>query len=153
MIATECNPDTYLVHKVFGAWRKKCNHQGNKGKVINFVVNNPGTIGMIDEDPDSNQPGILSSVNIIEGCGDLTLMEMKNGSYIIQISPRLEDWFYKRAKANKMDPSEFGLPRDPNSLHSIPHYEEKNGFQKFIHSLVQKDHEMRTLKKWITDNI
>lgn len=152
MIATECNPDTYLVHKVFGNRRKNCKHQGNKGKVINFVVNNSGTIGMIDEDPDSNQPGILSSANIIERCGDLILMEMKNGSFIIQISPRLEDWFYKRAKAQKIDPGEFGLPRDPNTLHSIPHYEEKSGFQKFIHSLAQSDNEMMTLRKWIIDN-
>jgi hypothetical protein len=29
VIATECNPDTYLVHKVFGAWRKFKNKESH----------------------------------------------------------------------------------------------------------------------------
>jgi hypothetical protein len=153
VIATECYPDTYLIKQVFGVGNKKINHQGNKGKVVNYTVNNPGSMGMIDEDPDSHQPKILTQFKIVSTCGDLTFMEVKNGSYLIQISPRLEDWFYKRAHIHRIDPKDYDLPRDPNDLHSIPHYEKKSGFLKFLNILTNQDEEIIYLKCWIREHI
>jgi hypothetical protein len=120
VIATECYPDTYLL-RVFNVGRKKIRHVGTKGDVVNYTRDNPGTLGIIDEDPDSSQPKELNSYQIIEKTGSLTLMEKGNGSRLIKISPRIEEWFYKRASLLRIDPLTYDLPRDANELHSIPH--------------------------------
>ena len=118
MIATECYPDTYLL-RVFNVGRKKIRHVGTKGDVVNYTRDNPGTLGIIDEDPDSSQPKELNSYQIIEKTGSLTLMEKGNSSRLIKISPRIEEWFYKRASLLRIDPLTYDLPRDANELHSI----------------------------------
>lgn len=153
MIATECHPDTYLIRHVFGIGRKLCSHQRSKGEVINYVLNNSDAIGMIDEDPDSHQPVVVTSAIILNTNGNLKLLGLKNGSHLIQISPRLEEWIYQRAKAHHMDPKLFHLPRDPDELHSIPHYERKSGYQEFITILAKKDSEIQILREWITSKI
>lgn len=152
MIATECYPDTYLL-KVFSIGRKTIKHAGTKGEVVNYTCDNPGTLGIIDEDPDSSQPKELNSYHIIETSGNLVLMEKQNNSRLIRISPRLEEWFYQRAKFHRIDPLRYGLPRDADDLHSIAHYEEKRGFQEFLSRLSEHDEEIATLKKWIADHI
>lgn len=151
MIATECYPDTYLLH-LFGVRRKKIRHMGTKGDVVNFIRDNPGSLGIIDEDPDSSQPKELNYYHIVSSFGDLTLMEKKNGSYIIKISPRLEEWFYKRAKFHQIDPNDYKLPRDPNDLHSIPHYEKKPQFHRFLSEITNQDEEITHLKNWILEH-
>jgi len=150
VIATECYPDTYLL-KVFNVGRKKIRHLSSKGEVVNYTRDNPGTLGIIDEDPDSSQPKELNSYHTIETLGNLTLMEKKNNSRLIRISPRLEEWFYKRAKFHRIDPLQYGLPRDADELHTIAHYEKKRGFQEFLSQLSEHDEEIATLKKWIID--
>jgi hypothetical protein len=72
VIATECYPDTYLL-KVFSIGRKTIKHAGTKGEVVNYTCDNPGTLGIIDEDPDSSQPKELNSYQIIETSGNLAL--------------------------------------------------------------------------------
>jgi len=151
LIATECYPDTYLL-KVFNVGRKMIRHVGTKGDVINYTRDNLGSLGIIDEDPDSAQPKELSSFQIIENFGNLTLMEKKNSSKIIKISPRIEEWFYKRAGYHKIDPLTYGLPRVADVLHSIPHYEEKRGFHDFLYRLLEDDEEIAVLKKWVKDH-
>jgi hypothetical protein len=146
VIATECYPDTYLL-RVFNVGRKKIRHVGTKGDVVNYTRDNPGTLGIIDEDPDSSQPKELNSYQIIEKTGSLTLMEKGNSSRLIKISPRIEEWFYKRASLLRIDPLTYDLPRDANELHSIPHYEKKKGFQDFLSSLSEHDEEIATFKK------
>ena len=80
-------------------------------------------------------------------------MKKDNDSVIIRISPRIEDWFYKRANHHQIDPFEYGLPRNPNELHSIPHYEKKAGFKGFLTQLIDMDEEIGTLKTWIFEHI
>jgi len=150
VIATECYPDTYLL-KVFNVGRKKIKHVGTKGDVVNYVRDNSGSLGIIDEDPDSSQPKELKSYQVIQNIGNLTLMEKNNNSRLIKISPRIEEWFYNRANFHKIDPLLYGLPRDADELHSIPHYEEKKGFQKFLFQLSDLDEEINMLRKWVCD--
>ena len=52
LIIVECNPDEFLV-RLLGFSQIK--HGGGKGKVLEKVKENPGAMGIIDEDPDSNQ--------------------------------------------------------------------------------------------------
>jgi hypothetical protein len=53
VIIVECYADEYFV-RLLGF--KGIKHEGGKGKVLERVRENPGTIGMIDEDPNSHQP-------------------------------------------------------------------------------------------------
>jgi len=51
VIIVECYADEYFV-RLLGF--KGIKHEGGKGKVLERVRENPGTIGMIDEDPNSH---------------------------------------------------------------------------------------------------
>lgn len=148
MIATECFPDTFLL-KELHVGRKEIRHVGTKGKVVNFTRDNPGSLGIIDQDPDSAQPRELMAFHQVDAFGDLSLIQKENGSEIIIISPRLEEWFFKRARMNHLKPDDFDLPKEPDRLHSIIHYEKKRGFQQLLQTLIDTDPEMAELRVWI----
>lgn len=148
IIIVECNPDELLV-RLLGFTKIK--HGGGKGKVLKKVRDNPGSIGIIDEDPDSNQPKERTEYFLQESVAKVRLLVNKHdeSKKIIQISPRLEEWILNRARQNRINPMDFGLPNDPNELHS-PHIERMTNFREFMKKLTEKDdEEMYHLKKWL----
>jgi hypothetical protein len=59
-IAVECYPDEAVLRGL-GVPRKRVLHQARKGAVSNWLKRNAGSVGMVDEDPDSDQPRDLAS--------------------------------------------------------------------------------------------
>ena len=109
-------------------------------------------MGIIDEDPDSNQSKERKGYIEIETGSRIKLLAEKNdgSKKVIEICPRLEDWILIRARENQISPGDFGLPNDPNELHS-PHIERKRNFQDFMKKIVATDDsEIKMLKKWLT---
>lgn len=70
---------------------------------------------------------------------------------LVQISPDLEGWVLNRARKNKIYPTDYDLPDDPHELHSIPRLDKRKNFQNFLKSLIEKDEEIVSLKKWLKD--
>ena len=154
MIVVEGHSDKALVAEM-GFPRKQIKIGGDKGRVVNSVRKGQAAIGIIDEDPYSVQPSDLKKY--IEKDSGLTiklLARKDDGSKrLIQISPRLEEWLYSRARQNQIFPKDFGLPGDPEGLHKIPRYDRNNNFRRFLNELIEVDDEIKTLKKWISEVI
>lgn len=149
IIIVECNPDEFLV-RLLGF--SKIKHAGGKGKVLEKIKENSGSIGIIDEDPDSRQSKERNEYVEYESVAKVKLLVNKHDESlkVIQISPRLEEWILYRARQNQIYPTTFGLPNDPDDLHT-PHIEKRKNFQEFMKKIVEKDDvEISTLKKWLT---
>ena len=151
MIIVECNTDKYYITNL-GFPKRLIKHESCKGDVIRKIIKNSGYIGIVDEDPDSNQPSEMNNFQQIERKNDITLFQRKDNENIklIQISPNLESWFIKRARNNGINPHDYDLADTFDSLH-VPHIEKRHRFKEFLYKLVSVDEEGKQLKKWLID--
>jgi hypothetical protein len=154
VIIVECYTDEFLV-KSMGFPRGQIKHEGGKGKVMEIVKKKGRTVGIIDEDPYSDQPSDLENYIEKETKSTVKLLIRKDddSKRLTQISPYLEHWLLDRARQNRIAPKDFGLPGDPKELHSIPHVERNRNFHSFLNELIEADDEINTLKKWIVEVI
>jgi len=137
MIAVECYTDQFLVNAL---GFRRVRHCTGKGDVLRLVEKNQVMIGMIDEDPGKTQPAVLRRYSEVRRKESVrVLKDVRNpGSLIIVLSPDLEGWLLKRAKAQGIDVRSFGLPDTQEGLHA-PHIEKHRAFQEFVHRLLEQD--------------
>ena len=147
LIIVECNPDEFLV-RLLGFSQIK--HAGGRDKVLEKVKKNYGSMGSLDEDPDTNRSPERKKYVEIETGSNIKLLSEKNDKSrkVIEICPRLEDWILIRARRNRIYPADFDLPNDPNGLRS-PHVERKKNFQDFMKRFADVDSDIKTLKRWL----
>jgi len=157
-VLVECDADEAVL-RALGVAKKQLLHFGGKGTVINRLKELPGATGIVDEDPASAQPRDLNNYQeegqTTEGLRLLT-RQGKGGQKLILVCPKLEDWLIARAKSSGIRPEDYGLPSDPepadpNHLHSIPRYEQKDGFRRFLAELIDRDKGMHLLRRWILE--
>jgi hypothetical protein len=150
-VLVECNADEAVL-RALGVAKQQLLHLGGKGNVINRLKKLPGATGVVDEDPASAQARDLNNyqeeVQTTEGLRLLT-RQGKGGQRLILVCPKLEDWLIHRAKSMGVEPENYGLPTDPDRLHSIPRYEQKEGFCRFLAELKERDSGMHLLRRWI----
>ena len=153
-VYVECYPDTSLLRNL-GVPKKQLYHESCKGEVVKRVLKSDSATGLIDEDPASAQPRDLSNYMQIQATEGLRLLVRNNNENkkLIIVCPRLEEWFIERAKSSGIKPENYGLPNNPDRLHSIPHYENKAGFKRFLVELKEKDKGMKLLHHWLFENI
>ncbi len=152
MIVVECNADQLLIESM-GFQKKMIDHAGSKGNVVNRVKKLPKAVGIIDEDPRSEQPSELRNYKTSkesEESGTIKFLENKNdkAKCLIQISPDLEHWVLKRAKANNIKPKDFSLPDNPKDLHSLTGIK-KSKYPSFLLKLINTDIEIKKMQEWI----
>ncbi len=149
-IAVECYADEAVLHGL-GVPRKQVLHQARKGEVFNWLKRNAGGVGMVDEDPGSDQPRDLFSYQQVGASEGLLLLARQGsgGQRLIVVRPRLEDWLIQRAKACSVDLRQYQLPGSAKELHDIPRYEQKDGFQRFLADLNGLDKGMSLLRQWV----
>ena len=154
MILVECDPDEFLVRSM-GFSRRMIKHESGKGNVLRKLKNVQMTIGIIDEDPDSTQPKEMSRYTERESSNTIKLLARNDDpeKKIIQISPYLEHWLIIRARQNQISLKDYDLPDDPIEMHDITHIERNKNFQSFLHELIDKDTEIRTIQSWIKEAI
>ena len=148
-VLVECYPDAALL-RALGVTKKQLCHERCKGEVVKRVLKIDCATGLIDEDPTSAQPHDLDNykqVKAAEGLRLLARRDDKNKRLII-VCPRLEDWLIQKAGSLGVKPEQYGLPNDPDSLHSIPRYDKRKDFPHFIEELKQ-DKGMQLLRRWI----
>jgi hypothetical protein len=148
-VLVECNADEALLH-FLGVTKKRLLHEPSKSRVIIRLKDLPGATGMVDEDPGSGGPRELNSYQQSEAGEGLCLFTRRGsgGQRLIVLCPRLEEWLMQRAKSSGVDPEKYGLPDSPDHLHSIPHYEQKDGFLRFLAELKSCDKGMGLLRQW-----
>lgn len=154
-VLVECNADE-IVLRSLGVTRKQLFHFGGKDKLITHLKNLSGAVGVVDEDPQSIQhPDLKASYQMLESAEGLKLLtrQGKGGQKLVIVCPKLEDWLLDRAKSSGIQPEDYGLPNNPDRLHSIPRYEKKEGFQRFLAKLKEKDKGMSLLHRWLFENV
>ena len=151
-VLVECNADEAVL-RALGVSKKQLRHERGKGEVVKRVLKFDSATGLIDEDPASAQPRDLDNykqVQAAEGLHLLTRRDDKNKRLIV-VCPRLEDWLIERAESSGIRPEDYDLPSDPDKLHSIPRYEQKDGFCRFLAELKERDSGMDLLRQWILE--
>ena len=134
-IIVECVPDTILM-KCLGVLSRRIHHAGSKGRVIKNVERGLGT-GIIDEDPGYTQPKILSKYSLLESDERLGLKVLSRGDKkLIVISPHLEEFILSACMESNIDPTKFGLPKDPYYLHRVINSKPMN-FKKLLNELLK----------------
>ena len=149
-ILVECNADEAVLLSL-GIQRKQLRHERCKGEVIKRVLKFDSAIGLIDEDPSSAQPRDLNNYKEVHIAEGLRLLVRKNdeNKKLIIVCPRLEDWLIERAELSGIQPEDYSLPDDPDRLHSISRYEQKEGFKRFLVKLIEKDKGINLLHRWL----
>jgi hypothetical protein len=154
MIVVEGKSDKLLI-KTMGFSKRVIHRAGNKGNVFKKVRIFSPAVGIVDEDPNSEQPGELKQYEVINKKGTIKLMGKKNDNtkFLIQISPRFEDWILRRAKENKINPGDFSLPDTPGELHRLTGLENNKKFIDFLTKVINSDSEIKAMKEWIKEVI
>jgi hypothetical protein len=147
MIAVECHTDEFLVNAL---GFRNVRHCTGKGDVLRFLEKNQVSIGIIDEDPGKSQPASLKRYSEVERKESVTVLKdcQNNGSIILVLSPDLEGWLLKRAKAQGINMRSFRLPDTQEGLHA-PHIEKRRNFQEFVRHLLEIDEEAHYLREKI----
>ena len=149
-VLVECYPDEALL-RALGVPKKQLRHEARKGEVFNGLRDTPHAVGLVDEDPASIQPRDLSNYDETGAAEGLRLLARRGskGQRLIILCPRLEEWLMQRARTCGVDPKRYSLPSDPNELHSIPRYDQKDGFRRFLAELNNRDRGMGLLRQWV----
>ena len=149
-VLVECNADEAVL-RALGIPENQLLHFGGKGEVVKHVRKLGCATGVIDEDPQSTQPRDLANYDDIDASEGLRLCARRDdpSQRLIIICPRLEEWLIERAGAIGIRPEDYALPNDPDRLHNIPHYEQKDGFRRFLAELVDRDSGMSLLREWV----
>ena len=126
---------------------------GSKGNVIKKLKDCPGDMGMVDEDPQSiqTQPHELANYQEVGRSEGLRLLARigHNKQKLVVLCPRIEDWLIQRAKLSDIDPKQYYLPSTPRELKGLVHYEQKDGFRRFLAELKERDKGMHLLSQYI----
>ena len=122
MIYVECKPDFLLVKKL-GYPKKQIIHAGNISEVWKSLKKNKNCCGLVDEDPHGTRPTYMAELlrsSIISNSNDIKVAyDKRRNNHLIVLCPRLEEWFQKTAKILNIDLGQYGLPNNPNKLHTI----------------------------------
>ena len=152
-VLVECDADEVVLRNL-GVPRKKLFHFGGKDKLITRLRNLPRAVGVVDEDPASIQhPDLRASYRQVKSAEGLRLLGRhgSGGQRLVVVCPKLEDWLIDRAKSSGIRPEDYGLPIDPDRLHSIPRYERKESFRRFLAELIKQDKGLHLLRRWILE--
>jgi hypothetical protein len=148
MIFFECDADGELLDFLKVSRRNK-KHSGTKPEVIKGVVNNPRSLGLVDEDPQSDRPGRMERFQTIETAKSLFLYEDSEGNQLISFVPYLEEWLVARAKINGIDLQALGIPGSGSGLHERLRQDVRK-LIPLLNSLTEnEDQELLLLEKWI----
>lgn len=149
-VLVEYNADEAVL-RALGVPRKQLLHFGGKYELLKKLKERTHDVGMVDEDPGKAQPRDISSYRQIESVEGLRLLSRqgRGGQRLVVVCPKLEDWLIERANSSGIRPEDYGIPSDPDRLHSIPRYEQKEGFRRFLSELKEQDKGMHVLHSWI----
>jgi hypothetical protein len=148
MIFVECLPDRLLVEMV-GVSKREVRHAGNKSRVCKMLERNPGSKGMVDEDPGSYQPSYLLRLHSVEEtCGMRRLRDQRTYTELVLLCPTLEEWVIEAAHETGVRLSTYGLPEDGRRLHAVINANLER-FRELLAELKTKSERLRKLREFL----
>ena len=156
-ILVECKPDYCLVKILTGVSKKHIDHAGNNVKIIKKLLKTKNAIGLIDEDPGKSKPKDFRKFSLSKdfyeyGFSIYKPNNPKNKNLLIILKPRLEEWFLRISKKNKLCLEDYGLSQNPNRLHKIINANLKK-FEKALRKLLElKSKELLKIKEILGGN-
>jgi hypothetical protein len=140
MTFVECKPDELLV-RVLGVTRKQLRHENDKPRVCGRLSKLEKCIGLVDEDPHTEQDKYIKELNFQEEKHAVKIFkDSKRKNKVIMLCPRLEEWMITTTQDAGLKMGDFGLSDKGNELHR-----EINGrlqaFQKLIEKLLEVESE------------
>ncbi|MHA1615882.1 MAG: hypothetical protein ACTSX9_01020 [Candidatus Njordarchaeales archaeon] len=119
-IIVECEPDKKLIETIVEVEKLKTRvdidiiHAGDKPRVLKRTLKIAGSVGVIDEDLWSAQPSALKKFKEMSEDNDLMIRIYKgpNGSTLVELRPRLEEWLLRLCKLFGINPNEYSCPPD-----------------------------------------
>jgi len=146
-IIVECYADEALMRQL-GYSRKLILHGPSKAGVLRSLEKNPNAVGVVDEDPGTNNSAyFLKYERIVEDKFNLEkFAKPRINTQLIVIKPFLEDWILRQAASLDVDPLNYSLPTNAKKLHSkindqLPKFEKMQKKSKALEYL-----------KWLIDN-
>jgi hypothetical protein len=109
--------------------------------------------GVIDEDPYSPETisikKQLKNWKLVYNTNGIKVWYNKNRkNYLIMLCPRLEDWILRILREEKIDITEYGLPKDSEKLHEVINTK-LISFEKLLQD-ISKSRTLKILQKFIT---
>ena len=109
--------------KLTGLSNREVKVEGDRGKVLNRLVQDSNSLAMVDEDPGQDQPGQLRRMQLVAdypGAGLKLYADNRRGNLVIVVCPRLEEWIIRAAHDAGLELSgpRYNLPSGPSSLHN-----------------------------------
>jgi hypothetical protein len=149
-VLVECDADEAVL-RALGLPRKQLLHFGGKYELVKKLKDRAHDVGMVDEDPGKVQPKDMGNYLKAESAEGLHLLirQGSGGQRLVIVCPKLEDWLLDRAKSSGIRPEDYGLPGEPDHLHSIPRYEQKQNFLHFLTELKERNRGMHLLRRWV----
>jgi len=133
MIFVEGKPDRTLLIAI-GLSKKEVTIAGSKGNVCNRLKEKSDVKGVVDEDPESAQPGYIKGLTKkSEDCNLICYYDRIKQNTLIVIKPDLEKWVISWAKRHKIDTKKYYLPDNSKELKKNIN-QRLDKFEKFIDS-------------------
>ncbi len=146
----ECDNDEALLD-IFFIPKKSKKHSFSKGNVCNSLGKVSDSIGMVDEDPQTQQNKYITSLGkpIKNNHNIKVFVDSKRNNKVVMLCPRLEEWLYGVANKNGINPTDYELPKSPDELHELEFQKIKNKLSNFLQALL-KTQELQYLKLELT---
>ena len=109
---------------------------------LNRLADKQSGVGLVDHDPAAIPSKKMAEYVSIKNVGSITLFRHQRYQEctLVQLSPRIEEWFIAIAKSLKLDLSTFNLPADGKKLHQMQRYEKLQGFDDFLDEIANSGH-------------
>lgn len=154
IIVAECKPDITLISIL--RINIDTRHTHGKSRVIKILTkSHEPAIGLVDEDPNRPLPRSFRTnfVLVYEfKSSDLKVFKHnKKDSYLVMLSPRLEEWILNACKEANISPWHYNLPDDPDKLHGIININIRGLVNLLDHLLLIESNRLQHLKKIFHD--
>lgn len=137
-LVVECKPDEALA-VALGLSSRIVEHGTNKVGVCSQVSRRDRVSGMVDEDPQSEQPPYLRRLKMDSySHGIRVLLDESRNCRLIVLCPRLEEWLVATARDAGLKMTNFGFSSDSgNYLHREINYR-LDGVKRLTKELLER---------------
>ncbi len=111
-----------MVLKVLGLPEAVLTRGHGKEDVIKKIIDCEGEMGMIDADPEHDEPRPLGEFEKVKECPEKNeLRKMKRKTkFLVVVVPCLREWLaYTLTRRYGKSPEDFGLPNEPGRLKKV----------------------------------
>jgi hypothetical protein len=110
-----------------------------KSRVLKRLEKTENSRGLIDEDPLSARPPLMSRYQTVVHDEDdiMVLYHQQRDNHLIVLCPRAEEWILKAAKQSNIELGKYGLPDEADRFHESVRIKQR-AFDILINEMLRK---------------